>query len=189
MPKPPDDTDIFDRSFKQIIGGISSKALIRFINALFGVNHPLDSDVKRLNTEQIDNDLKKLQPDEIVLIGGCTYLIEEQTTDDANMAIRIFEYGYALALKERETVDGVIILPFPRMIVIYLEVGGVTPDVLTVRMKFPDGTEHDFSVKTVKLLNYTEEEACRAWAWRIAAVLHNPAKTGSEAGKDGRGEA
>jgi hypothetical protein len=50
---------------------------------------PPDSDVKRLNTEQIDKNLKKLQPDEFVLIGGYTYAIEEQTTDDANMAIRV----------------------------------------------------------------------------------------------------
>jgi hypothetical protein len=34
----------FDRSFKKIMGGISSKALIRFINGLFGSNHPLDSE-------------------------------------------------------------------------------------------------------------------------------------------------
>jgi hypothetical protein len=39
MPEPRDDTDIFDRSFKQIIGSLSDKALITFINALFGANH------------------------------------------------------------------------------------------------------------------------------------------------------
>jgi hypothetical protein len=50
MPKQQNDADIFDRSFKKIIGGLSSKALIRFINGLFGSNHPPDSEVKRLNT-------------------------------------------------------------------------------------------------------------------------------------------
>jgi hypothetical protein len=108
MAKSWDDKDIFDRSFKQIIGSLSSKALIHFINALFGSNHPFDSEVRRLNTEQIDKSLKKLQPDEIISIGGSTYIIEEQTTDDANMAIRLFEYGYAQALKDRETKDGII---------------------------------------------------------------------------------
>ncbi|MDR2343878.1 MAG: hypothetical protein LBD86_05035 [Spirochaetaceae bacterium] len=66
MPKPPDDTDIFDRSFKQIIGSLSNAAMITFINALFGADHPLDSQVKRLNTEQISKSLKKQQADEIV---------------------------------------------------------------------------------------------------------------------------
>jgi hypothetical protein len=74
------------------------------------------------------------------------------------MVIRIFEYGYAQALKDKEMIDGVIILPFPRMVVIYLEAGASTPDTLTARMRFPDCTEHDFKVKTVKLLDYSVEE-------------------------------
>jgi hypothetical protein len=148
MPKQQKDADIFDRSFKKIIGGLSSKALIRLINGLFGSNHPPDSEVKRLNTEQIDESLKKRLCDEIVSVAGQKYVIEEQTTGDSNMAIRIFEYGYAEALSDRETKDGVILLPFPRMIVIYLEAGRAVPDVLTVRMRFPDGSEHDFRVKT-----------------------------------------
>jgi hypothetical protein len=62
MPEPRDDTDIFDRSFKQIIGSLSNKALISLINALFDANHPLDSDVRRLNTEQMDKSLKNNRP-------------------------------------------------------------------------------------------------------------------------------
>jgi hypothetical protein len=158
MPEQQNDADIFDRSFKKIIGGLSSRALIRFINGLFGSNHPLDSEVRRLNTEQINESLKKRLCDEIVSVEGQKYVIEEQTTVDSNMAIRIFEYGYAEALKDKETLDGVILLPFPRMIVIYLEAGRAAPDVLTVRMKFPDGTGHDFKVKTLKLLDRSVEE-------------------------------
>jgi hypothetical protein len=44
------------------------------------------------------------------------------------------------------------------MIVIYLEAGSITPDVLKIRLEFPDGTEHDFKVKTLKLLDYGVEE-------------------------------
>jgi hypothetical protein len=120
MPEQRNDADIFDRSFKKIMGGISSRALVRFINGLFGSNHPLDSEVTRLNTEQIDENLKKRLCDEIISIAGQKYIIEEQTTGDSNMAIRVFEYGYAEAFKDKETKDGLILLPFPRMIVIYL---------------------------------------------------------------------
>jgi hypothetical protein len=67
------DTDIFDRSFKQIIGSLSNRALISLINALFDTDHPLDSDVIRLNTEQIDKSLKKRLADEIVSINGFDY--------------------------------------------------------------------------------------------------------------------
>jgi predicted transposase YdaD len=158
MPKSPDETDIFDRSFKLIIGNISNRTLITLINALFGANHPPDSDVRRLNTEQIDKDLKKQQADEIVSINGMDYLIEEQTADDANMAIRIFEYCYAHALRNKSTEDGVIVLPLPRAVVIYLEAGAATPDELVVRLEFPDGGWHDFKVKTMKLLDYGVDE-------------------------------
>jgi hypothetical protein len=158
MPEPRDDIDIFDRSFKQIIGSLSNRALISLINVLFDANHPLDSDIRRLNTEQIDKSLKKQQADEIVSINGFDYIIGQQTTDDANMAIRIFEYGYAHALKNRTTTDGVIILSFPRAIVIYLEAGATTPDKLTVRLRFPDDSKHDFTVKTLKLLDYDVDE-------------------------------
>jgi hypothetical protein len=44
MPKAKTDVDVFDRSFKKIIGALSPKALIGFINGLFGSNHPLDSE-------------------------------------------------------------------------------------------------------------------------------------------------
>jgi hypothetical protein len=133
-------------------------ALVSFINSLFGTRHPLDSPVVRLNTEQIGKNLQKQQPDEVVSIEGKIYVIEEQTGPDRNMAIRVFEYGYAQALRDKTVKDGVIALPFPRMIVIYLEVGTVTPDVLTVRLEFPDGAGHDFNVKTLKLLDCGVEE-------------------------------
>jgi hypothetical protein len=44
MPKTRNDKDIFDRSFKLIMNSLSPKALIYFINRLFGSNHPLDSE-------------------------------------------------------------------------------------------------------------------------------------------------
>ncbi|MDR1148198.1 MAG: hypothetical protein LBK66_06150 [Spirochaetaceae bacterium] len=150
--------DIFDRSFKQIIGSLSDGALISFINSLFGAGHPIESPVVRLNTEQIGKNLEKQQPDEVLSIEGKIYIIEEQTAPDKNMAIRVFEYGYAQALKDKTIKDGMVTLPFPRMIVIYLEAGSITPDILKIRMEFPDGTEHDFTVKTLKLLDYGVEE-------------------------------
>jgi hypothetical protein len=39
-----------------------------------------------------------------------------------------------------------------------LEAGAATPDKLTVRLIFPDGGGHDFTVKTVKLLDYGVDE-------------------------------
>jgi hypothetical protein len=189
MPKTKDgDTqegDIFDRSFKQIMGSLSDKALVCFINSLFGSNHPVDSPVIRLNTEQVGKNLKKQQPDEIIAIEGKIYFIEEQTGPDKNMAIRVFEYGYARALKDKEMKDGMIVLPFPRMIVIYLEAGGITPDVLKIRLEFPDGTKHDFSVKTLKLLDYEVEElAAKGFAPLLPFYIIKLRKEAKQAGTE-----
>jgi hypothetical protein len=74
-----------------------------------------------------------------VPIEGKIYVIEEQTGPDKNMAIRVFEHGYAQALRDKTVKDGVTVLPFPRMIVIYLEAGTVTPDIRTIRLEFPTG--------------------------------------------------
>jgi hypothetical protein len=149
--------DIFDRSFKQIISSLSQGAMTRFINGLFGCDYPPDSEVRRLSAEQIGTGLEKRLPDEVVSIAGRTYIIEEQTADDANMAIRVFEYSFAQALREKETEEGVITLPFPRAAVIYLEAGRATPDSLEIRVAFPGGDTGRYMIETVKLLEYSIE--------------------------------
>jgi hypothetical protein len=149
--------DIFDRSFKQIISSLSPGAMIRFINGLFGCDHPPDSEVEHLNAEQIDAGLEKRLPDEVVSIAGRTYIIEEQTTKDANMAIRVFEYSFAQALREKEAKEGVITLSFPRAAVIYLEAGRTVPDTLEIRLAFSGGVTHRYVIETVKLLEYSIE--------------------------------
>ena len=149
--------DIFDRSFKQIISSLSPRAMTRFINGLFGCNYPPDSEVRHLSTEQIGTGLEKRVADEVVSVAGDTYIIEEQTVDDANMAIRVFEYSYAQALREKGTKDGVITLPFPRAAVIYLEAGRAVPDNLEIRIVFPGNKICRYQIKTVRLLEESIE--------------------------------
>jgi hypothetical protein len=86
---------------------------MRFINGPFGCDYPPDSEVKHLSAEQIGTGLEKRLPDEAVSVAGRTYIIEEQTTEDANMAIRVFEYSLAQALREKKTKDGSSRCPFP----------------------------------------------------------------------------
>jgi hypothetical protein len=62
----------------------------------------------------------------------------------------------------------VIILPFPRAIVIYLEEGAATPDKMTVRLIFPDGNGYDFTVKTLKLLDHDVDELA---GWGFTPLL------------------
>ncbi|MDR2482083.1 MAG: hypothetical protein LBD08_00445, partial [Treponema sp.] len=43
---------LFDRMFKRAMR-LSSPAVIRFINGVFGTSHPLDAEVEYLSTEHI----------------------------------------------------------------------------------------------------------------------------------------
>jgi hypothetical protein len=69
--------------------------------------------------------------------------------------------------------------------VIYLEAGSVTPDELTVRLIFPDGGGHDFTVKTVKLLDYgVEELAGRGFTPLLPFYILKPRKAAKRAKTD-----
>jgi hypothetical protein len=149
---------LFDKIFKELMT-LSAPTIIRFINALFGRDHPLDSTIEYINVETVSEELKKRIADIIIRIGGeFTYHIEAQIGDDDQISIRLFEYGYNAALKYRRTVDGVIELPFPESRVIYWESTENTPDVVTLRFKLPNGENFDYEVKTFKLLDHSIEE-------------------------------
>ncbi|GHV91139.1 hypothetical protein AGMMS50268_16420 [Spirochaetia bacterium] len=150
-------TNIFDRLFKQLMH-LSRKAVIRFINGLFGVNHPLNSSVSYPNTEYVTPDLRRFISDITILIGGCKYQIEAQINNDLNMAIRVFRYGFEESLRSKTEKDGEITLSFPQVRVIYWETTRKTQDVLTLNLKFPDGKIHKYQVKTFKFLDYSIAE-------------------------------
>jgi hypothetical protein len=84
MPKSQDYIDIFDRSFKLIIGSPSSEAVITLINALFNTEHPLDSETPEHRADR--QSAKKSTTRHDSLCERTDYVVEEQTTYDANMA-------------------------------------------------------------------------------------------------------
>jgi hypothetical protein len=145
--------DLFDRVFKRLMH-LSNTAVVSFINGLFGTNHPLTSKVEYLATEQVDENLRKTNSDMIIGINGSRYVIEFQRKDDNTMAIRIFYYAYSDSLNTKYTDDaGVMVLEFPKATVIYLESTGKT--VETLRLLFPGGSEHTFTVPVLNLLEYS----------------------------------
>jgi hypothetical protein len=50
---------IFDKTFKKILT-LSSKAVIRFVNGLFGTDYPLDSTITYNWTEFEDRELRRI---------------------------------------------------------------------------------------------------------------------------------
>ncbi|GHV47101.1 hypothetical protein AGMMS49546_36340 [Spirochaetia bacterium] len=150
-------THLFDKVFKESMR-LSKKAVIHFINGLFGVNHPLNSALNYPNTEYISEDLKRLVSDMVIVVGGCRYQLEAQINNDLNMAIRVFRYGFEESLRSRTVKDGEITLPFPQVRVIYWETTRKTPDKLTLNLVFPDGKIHKYRVKTFKFLDHSIAE-------------------------------
>jgi hypothetical protein len=137
----------------------SSTPIRLFINGLFGTDYPPESTVEYPNTEQVGRKLKRIMSDTMIIIGGIhVYHVEAQIGDDENIAVRVFEYGYAEGLRTHAVTDDLVTLKFPAARIIYWETTNKTPNEVTLRLEFPDGNYYDYKVKTFKPLNYTIAE-------------------------------
>jgi hypothetical protein len=142
----------FDGVFHRLME-VSDRALIVFINALFNTDHPLDSPVARLDTEQTTGHGRR-RADIIIRIQGAVYHLEAQLRRDTDMAIRVFSYGYEQALKTKTKAGRGWTVTFPPARVIYLEGQTRTPDVETLNLVFPDGTAHAYPVQSLAVGKY-----------------------------------
>jgi len=149
---------IFDAAFKRLMH-LSSRAMVCFINGLFGMNFPPESTVTYPNTEQIKQNMKSQHSDIILCINGTHYfLIEAQIKNDSTMIIRVFSYSYEFALQNKSVEGSITTIELPRAMVIYLNPNQNTPYSETLRIKFPDGATQDYVVDSFRLLDYTLEE-------------------------------
>ena len=158
MPKGKHPHNIFDLIFKRLMHA-SKIAIICFINGLFNANHSLDEALVYLSTETVTDALGRIISDIIIAVGTKTYLIEAQIQNDGNMAVRIFQYVYADALKHKKAdKDGSITITFPAAKVLYWEPTGTTPDKTTLHLQFPSGNTEDYVVESFKYLDYSIAE-------------------------------
>ncbi|MHC6201893.1 RpnC/YadD family protein [Breznakiellaceae bacterium SP9] len=147
--------NIFDLIFKRLMHA-SKPAVLSFINGLFNTNHTLDEELVYLSTETVTDELGRIISDIIIAVGNLTYLIEAQIENDGNMAVRIFQYVYADALKRQKAdKDGRITITFPRAKVLYWEPTGSTPEKTIFCLKFPSGNTEEYVVESFKYLNYS----------------------------------
>jgi len=147
---------LFDMMFKHILKEASSPAVVHFINGLFDKNYKPNSKVAFLPNESVSEQkgkLKKIISDIPLSINGDYYLIEAQISDDLEIALRAFQYAFALAKNNRAiSKDGSLIeleLPEPR--IIYFENKNKTPDIVTLKIKYPRG-EFSYKIPTFKVL-------------------------------------
>lgn len=140
---------IFDDVFRTMVEKMTY-LLVPLINEVFHTSYPEDVKIVHLRNEHQLED-GELITDARLLIGDKVYHIECQSTDDATMAIRMFEYDFAIALESRRRVGRRFFVEFPRSCVIYLRTTKNTPDVEEVELKLPDGQVCVYRVPTVKV--------------------------------------
>lgn len=90
---------VFDDVYRTMVQKMP-ELMIPLINEVFHTDYPEDIEKAQLRNEHLEIQ-RKLITDSILNISGKTYHIECQSTPDGQMALRMFEYGAAIALGNR----------------------------------------------------------------------------------------
>ena len=154
-------SQIFDKLFKRMLS-LSRRAVIDFINGLFGDNFPLDSEVTFNSTEHVNSKYRRTIADIIITLrhgDKCKrFHMETQISDDYTIVLRVFEYGFHDALKHQKADGNKITLPFPAPMIIFLEHTPSTPDKVVLELDFGEQGKFDYTVSTVKFLTLSLDE-------------------------------
>ena len=145
---------IYDRMFKRIMS-LSSKAVINFINGLYGTEYSADSDVTYVSTEGIKSDLTATMSDVMITINHQhTYHMEAQMEKDETIVFRVFEYGYMRA--EHSKMGNVLTFPQPKIIYLYSENG--IPEEYVLTLDFQGQGIFEYKVSTYNFIKATIQE-------------------------------
>lgn len=154
---------IYDKIFKKLLT-LSPIAVINMINGLFGTDYPPDSTITYHWTEHIDDNLRRCLADTILTINGrYSYHMEAQMTEDEDIVLRVFDYGYAHARKLQNSNSfspsaAGYTLPFPETRIICLFSGSRIPDEYILNLDFGSQGSFTFKAPTFKYPEYTIEE-------------------------------
>ncbi len=170
----------YDNTF-QTLKVKHKRLLIAVINDCFQKHYPTDAPIELLSNRSFlmskggkgEADIEDRENDCVLRIGEDYYLVEVQTYDDENMAIRIAEYTFIFARdiaqqeqdnsKKKRTGQGYpyqrhVTMHIPHFTVIYIKPTERTPRYTEITYAFPDGREITYSEKNVFLSDMTKEE-------------------------------
>ena len=151
----------------KILFRLSDKLTIRMINSLFGKDILLDAKVITENVEihrfsQTNPTVEEIRADMILNINGERFHTEFQTVNDKTMPVRMFEYGFTIAIQEiknylTHTQNG-IKLNYPNQYIIFVEQDDTIPEnELTMKIILWDGDEKDYKVPIMKYWQETPD--------------------------------
>jgi len=147
----------YDGITKHLLDNMNDKTMIEFINSTFERNFSIDSTVVRLATETSDEESRQKRCDYFIKINDDFFLIEIQSYEDDEMAIRIFEYGSRGAMLHSREKNGrdTIELQLPEPVVFYLRKEGTFRDRLSVKLRRTGSNDtFDYEAKVVYVEDY-----------------------------------
>lgn len=145
---------IFDDVFRTIAQKMPS-LLIPLINEVFKTKYVEDQEIEQLRNEHYEK-FGKVITDSIIRIGGRLYHIDCQSKKDGDMALRMIEYDFAVALEHSSRMeDDILEIRFPESCVLYIRNHKDTPNCHEARVRFADGQSVTYKVPVIMAQDYT----------------------------------
>ena len=145
---------IFDDVFRTIAQKMPT-LLIPLINEVFKTKYVEDQEIEQLRNEHYEK-FGKVITDSIIRIGGRLYHIECQSKKDGDMALRMIEYDFAVALEHSSRMeDDILEIRFPESCVLYIRNHKDTPNCHEARVRFADGQSVTYKVPVIMAQDYT----------------------------------
>lgn len=129
---------------------------LALINEVFGTSFPDDTKIITHRNEFITKN-GKIITDSIFFVEGHLFHIECQSNPDKTMAIRMFEYDFAIALEQAVNQGEPYEVELPDSCVIYIRSNNKTPNELTAMIRI-NGIEVPYSTRVIKAASYTLDE-------------------------------
>lgn len=153
-----EDGGSFNTIFDDVFRTIAQKMpflLIPLINEAFHTTYTEDQEFEQLRNEHYEK-FGKIITDSIIRIGGRLYHIECQSQKDGDMALRMVEYDFAIALEHSSKMkDDIIEIHFPESCVLYIRNHRDMPSYHKARVRFADGQTVTYQVPVIMAQNYT----------------------------------
>ncbi len=147
---------IFDDVFRTMAQKLP-QLLIPLVNEVFGTAYLENEDFEQLRNEHYEQ-YGKIITDSILRIQNHLYHIECQSTKDGNMAVRMMEYDFAIALEHSwSNEEGIFELEFPESCVLYIRNHRDMPEVHKTKIRFSNGHEVLYEVPIIMAQDYSIE--------------------------------
>ena len=157
-------TNIFDKIFKKCIT-LSSKAVIRMINGIYGTNHSDDSKISYNWTELVkDNEkLDMILADCIITVNEeNSYHMEAQAYNDGEIVFRVFDYSFLHAKRNTQVSNNRYRMKFPKPVIIYLYYTYEVADMYIIEFEFEDESDsYEYKVPVIKIPELSSDEMNR----------------------------